>query len=121
MNANYFRKLPRDLFNEAKLLKCIGRLVLLIHDNQAINGMKFRELVEGAPFDNDLTNDGYLYIRSIEFYIGETILYFKTQYNAKSNYPLYLEYDLTNTDIPVFDDEGNYTKEFIEVVNTIKE
>ena len=29
----YKRVLPRDLFNEAKLLKCLGRLCLLIEDD----------------------------------------------------------------------------------------
>ncbi len=28
----YHRVLPRDAFNEAKLLKCIGKLTLLIED-----------------------------------------------------------------------------------------
>ena len=34
MNTQYERVIPRDLFNEAKLLKCVGLLVLKIHDGE---------------------------------------------------------------------------------------
>lgn len=115
MNANYARVIPRDLFNESKLLKCIGRLILLIHDNHAINGMTFSH--DGSPFDIALSNDGFLYIRNIEFMVGETPIYLQTQYNAKSNFPLYLQVD--NYDIPVFDEQGEYTDEFKEAVNKL--
>lgn len=34
MTSSYRRVLPRDLFNEAKLLKCLGQLSLMIHDGK---------------------------------------------------------------------------------------
>ena len=34
MNSNYFRVIPRDLFNEGKLLTELGFLSLAIHDNK---------------------------------------------------------------------------------------
>ncbi len=48
MSQEYTRVIPRDLFNEAKLLKCIGRLVLLIHDGDH-NNISFEH--DGEPFE----------------------------------------------------------------------
>ena len=41
MKAKYTRVLPRDLFNEAKLMKCMGLLTLLIHDELIPDCLKF--------------------------------------------------------------------------------
>ncbi len=43
----YYRVIPRDLFNEAKLLKCLGRLVILA-SNQA-NPLEDSALSSGEP------------------------------------------------------------------------
>jgi len=88
MNINYNRVIPRDLFNESKLLKCIGKLTLLIHDNLAPFGLKFEH--DEEPFKIGLTNCGHLKIQNITFvYSSHTDfeLGFKTVYNSKSNFP----------------------------------
>ena len=41
----YRRVLPRDLFNEAKLLKCLGQLALIIHDGQDSAGQTVQGLL----------------------------------------------------------------------------
>lgn len=110
----YLRVIPRDLFNESKLLKCIGRLVLLIHEGNS-NGIEFGH--NGEPFIIHLQDDGSLFISNIHFSIGDSYLFFKTTYNSKANYPLFCEYD--NCDILVFDESGNYEPEFIELLTTI--
>lgn len=63
MNRNYFRVLPRDLFNEAKLLKCVGRLCLLIHDRTAPESLAFEE--NGEPFRVALLDEGSLTIANL--------------------------------------------------------
>ena len=66
MKTNYTRVLPGDLFNEAKLLKCIGRLVLLIEDRESITGLTFQ--FDDAPFNivQD-PSDGSIAIHNIRF------------------------------------------------------
>jgi hypothetical protein len=112
----YNRVIPRDLFNEAKLFKCIGRLVLLIHDGKTINGMTFTH--DGTPFVvGQYDEDGSLTIINIHFKVKRQKLQFKTTYNSKNNYPLYLYYDYV--DYQVFDESGEYTEEFTNFINSL--
>lgn len=115
MNTNYVRVIPRDLFNEAKLLKCIGKLVLDIHDNQAPKGLKFEH--DGKPFVIGLNDEGSLEVNNIEFIYKKTSLIFKTIYNSKNSFPLQCEYDYC--DYLVFDENGNFDTEFLDFLKTI--
>jgi hypothetical protein len=38
--VSYFRVIPRDLFNEASLLKCYGRLAILLDDMRSPLGRR---------------------------------------------------------------------------------
>jgi len=131
VNVNYPRVIPRDLFNEAKLLKCIGKVVLYIHDNDIPEGFGMSLDASGKrsiesrdhgfsskPFKIGLMNDGSLTITNLEIFINGVSCVFKTTYNSKSNWPLFLEYELT--DYPVFTEEGKFDEEFIEIAKTIK-
>lgn len=113
--TTYQRVIPRDLYNESKLLKCIGRLVLLIHDGKEVNGMTFKH--DGEPFEIDqLEDDGALYITNLRFILKGKQLLFKSAYNSKANYPLYLYFDYC--EYLVFDEAGEYTDEFIDFCNS---
>lgn len=115
IDKNYFRVLPRDLFNEAKLLKCIGRLVILIDDGFALNGMSFNH--NGGPFKIGLVADGHLTVTNIIFEINGVALFFKSGYNSKENYPLLCEHE--RCEYEIFDEEGKYTDEFVEFCEKI--
>lgn len=115
MRKNYTRVIPRDLFNEAKLLKCIGQLVLLILHGKALNGMTFDH--DGDPFDIQLMDDGYLCVTNLFFLVGDEGLQFKSLYNSKSAYPLYCERDYC--EYLVFDEWGTYTDEFRAFCNSL--
>lgn len=114
---SYNRVLPRDLFNEAKLLKCVGRLCLLIHDGMAPKGLEFFH--NGDAFEvcqNEAS--GALYIGSVEFIYKHQTLDLQCSYNSKNNYTLYLE---TRDDSAlVFDEQGELTPEFKALLKTIK-
>lgn len=109
-NINYVRVIPRDLFNEAKLLKCIGRLILLIHDNVTPVKMSFIEKTEGEPFTIGLMEEGSLTIANLEICINDVPYTFKTTYNSKANYPLYVDHDYC--DYEVFTETGAFSPEF---------
>jgi len=110
IDTGFFHVLPRDAYNVSKLLKCIGRLTILIHEGFGLNDMQFEH--DGEPFVIGLVSDGHLTVMNITFTLNETPLFFKTTYNSKENYPLFCEYD--SIDYEVFDEEGNYTEEFKE-------
>lgn len=116
MDMLYYRVLPRDLFNEAKLLKCIGHLVLKIHDHMAPNGLRFEH--DGEPFEIALIDDGHLTVTNIVFAIGDTFLLFKTAYNSKAPYPLLCEHD--NIEWNVFLDSGEFDQAFVKLIEEFK-
>ena len=116
MNINYNRVVPRDLFNESKLLKCIGKLTLLMHDNLAPNGLTC--LHDGEPFVIGLTDCGHLKIQNIIFSYDNFELDFKTVYNSKSNFPFYCDYD--NCEYLVFDENGDFDEEFLNLLEELK-
>lgn len=116
MKAQYIRVLPRDLFNEAKLSKCMGMLTLLIHDELAPNGLKF--YYDGEPFQFSLLLAGDLVIDNITIHINNQPLLFKTTYNSKSDYPFYLGYD--DCDYQVFDEDGSLSEDFLDITKEIQ-
>jgi|CXWL01.1.fsa_nt_gi hypothetical protein len=105
----YQRIIPRDLFNEAKLLKCLGQLALIIHD-AAPNGI---EVYGTGEFRIDQRRGcGGLYVCSgINFRVKSLVLDLYTAYNSKEEYPLLC--DTGNGEIAVFNGDGTLTEEFL--------
>lgn len=116
MNTEYIRVIPRDLFNEAKLLKCIGRLCLLIHDRLTPVEMSFDDGIE--KFEIGLMDDGHLAVANLPIFIMGWPYRFKTQYNSKSNYPLLVEYNYCEH--RVFDEAGEWDQEFLDFCKSLK-
>ena len=111
---SYRRVIPRDLFNEAKLLKCLGRLCLQVHEGQAGN-LTFEH--EGDSFDIDQNPDsGGLACINLRFYLDETIIYFESSYNSKDNYPLWWIGDDGCRYERVFNEDGSFTAEFASLI-----
>ena len=112
----YHRVIPRDLFNEAKLLKCLGRLALLIHDNHPVTvkydmEMELKEPQEG--FTAYQQADGGLYVGNVAFYIRGEQCPLWTAYNNRDNYPLWCEVHDGTDHVLVFDEDGNFHPDFI--------
>lgn len=110
---HYERVLPRDLFNEANLLKCLGRLFLLCDD--APKDCTLVHTYSDRPFhvsQDDAT--GAITCVNIYMYIGDERILFWRPLNSREPWPLYIEYD--DECISVFDDNGNLTPEFKEVI-----
>lgn len=113
---SYKRILPRDLFNESKLLKCIGQLVLMIHDEKSPCKITFNE--DGQPFKiEQFEHDGSLFVSNLHFCINDNSVIFKTTYNSKESYPLYAEFE--EYEYEVFDNSGNFHGDFIELCESI--
>jgi hypothetical protein len=110
--TKYERVIPRDLFNEAKLLKCMGRLALLILDGHAPVPMFFKE-TGGSFIIRQLASDGALVVVNYPLTIKGKKHFLASSYNSKNNYPLYLRTPDFQV-FAVFDNEGNFHPEFIE-------
>lgn len=109
---SYTRVIPRDFFNEAKLLKCMGQLSLKILDGLLPEGIKIEIDENGEPFEISQTSDGRLFISNYDATINDTYVSLSTTYNSKEPFPLVCFHDDVET--VVFDDNGEFTPEFIE-------
>lgn len=111
---SYYRVIPRDLFNESKLLKCLGRLALLIHDGMVPHDLTVSHNGPDAFVAYQRTQDGGLWCPAITFRLKEQELNLYSAYNSKAPYPLLCE---TEEDtVFVFEDDGELTTEFKELI-----
>jgi hypothetical protein len=109
--TTYTRVIPRDFFNEAKLLKCMGQLALKILDRQLPDGIDIVIEESGEPFNIELSEDGALFISNYGITINNNPAFIGSTYNSKAPYPLFVCVDYEETQ--VFDDSGNFTTDFI--------
>lgn len=115
----YKRVIPRDFFNEAKLLKCMGRLAVLIHDCKLPPGISITLSGQSdEPFDVRMTVDGCLTIVNCAAKINGFGVRFKTTYNSMSSYPLICEFG-EGVEVDVLDDGGNFMTTFASEVKRI--
>lgn len=125
---NYQRVIPRDLFNEAKLLKCLGRFSLFIHDDKfnlesGYLVMELHEEEKGFTIIQDMNGDISCENLHVLFNgdSGEHYLNLRTLLNSKENYPLwcYVETENDEIDVQVFNDDGSINQGFKEVLERI--
>lgn len=113
----YARVIPRDLFNEAKLLKCLGRLALLHHEGWTPKGFVIEN--DGSPFAIDLNDNGLTVVSGLSVYVTDGSNVFDLDlysiYNYKDHYPLSV-YDMERGHIEVFNEDGDLRTEFYEYV-----
>lgn len=113
---SYRREIPRDLFNEANLLKCYGRLWLCLEQVPSAVGADLIHLHPTGSFQiHQNPADGSITILNVQLHVRGARYHLYRPLNARDPWPLYAErYD----DIPdaeslaVFDDAGNLSDEF---------
>lgn len=113
--SNYIRVLPRDLFNEAGLLKCLGRLWILTDETREHAAKFTTEDVNVFDIVQD-EGSGAIYVRNVEFCVHGVAYLLTRPLNARSAWPLYLE--TADDAVSVFDDDGNLSadmRKFITV------
>lgn len=114
---SYKRVIPRDLFNEAKLLKCLGKLSMAINDGVPacpLLTVEYKSLDKGFVIDNDI--DGNIFVTNLKFQVDGENIHVSSPLNCRSNWPL--EYiDDEGTPIDVFTEDGSFSDEFEELVS----
>lgn len=113
MTASYLRVIPRDLFNEASLLKCLGRFWI---ETERYQPHKVKIEHDGEAFDvwqND--DDGTLSVRNIEITIKGKRYIATRPLNSRRSWPLYLNTD--EEQIDVFRDDGELTQEVLDLIS----
>lgn len=115
--TDYKRVIPRDLFNESKLLKCLGQLCLIIHEGKDDGGYTLPEGFE-VRHDPELgfliqqfPGDGSLYCANLRVIFRGRGLGLSSRYNSRDPYPLAV-IDDEQGDINIFNDDGTISYEF---------
>ena len=116
----YSRVIPRDLFNESKLLKCLGGLALLLHDHEGRGplSLEHEDPETGFVIEQDEAS-GDLYCTNLTLYLhGEQAIAIWLNYNSKQPYPLYC--DGAGNYYAILDDSGEFSPGFLDYVAATK-
>lgn len=117
---SYIRVIPRDLFNEADLLKCLGTLELKLDNAQDHKAsLTFDGSINVAVgFDVDQNpDDGSIYSTTVEFVCAGTHYELYRPLNSRDKWPLYVHLvGNGDDDIRVFEESGNLSREFCEFI-----
>lgn len=117
---SYVRVIPRDLFNEANFLKCLGALYIALETAGAHHAsLMFEPFDASADFGVTQNGDGALYSTSIEFIVRGTPYHLTRPLNSRASWPLYCS-DLDNDDfepVAVFDEAtGKLSADFLALI-----
>lgn len=114
---SYQRVVPRDFFNEGKLLKCMGILALAILDNTVPKNINIEIDENGNSFEiilDEMWN--ILYVANYPITINGNGYLIGTNYNSKDPLPFVVVYE--DYEIEIFDSTGSFSEEFIEVFSS---
>lgn len=114
---SYIRVIPRDLFNEANLFKCLAQLEILT-DNPNINARV--EIRRGFEWDGfgvrQYQMDGSIEANNVMVYVGRySYVHHFRPLNSRQPWPLYVR--IEQDDIEVFTDDGKLSPAFLELCN----
>ena len=100
---SYQRVIPRDLFNEGNLLKCLGQLYLEL---ERLNLPDVTLAHDGEAFEIEQDeSDGSLSVANVAvIFQGERLGQLVRPLNSRAPFPLWLRTD--DDDRPLFDDSG---------------
>lgn len=112
MTATYQRVIPRDLFNEANLLKCLGRFWI---ETERYQPRKVTIEHDGEAFDVWLDDgDGSISVRNVEIFINGRPHAHRRPLNSREPWPFYLN---TGEDyVPAFNDKGELSPEILALI-----
>lgn len=109
---SYNRVIPRDLFNEANLLKCLGHLAIKL---EAIRGPELIEPEPGEAFVIEQDEDGAIACWTVTLKVRDEPVLLSRPLNSRRAWPLYAtHHGMRALDEPleVFEQDGELTAEF---------
>lgn len=118
---DYIRVIPRDLFNEANLLKCLGQLYIALENLHGQHRAKYA-IEDVERFDiHQSPDDGSIYVANLPFMIDGRIYHLSRPLNSRQPWPLYATLSWPQpgeeqTVTAVFTDEGKLSAEFLKLI-----
>jgi len=112
---SYRRVLPRDLFNEAQLLKCLGQLALLVNEGQVSKSLQVRMIQDMCGFNvHQHESDGSLYCLNCYLWHGDNrVIQLSLPYNSRRPYPLQYMDTFQQQHLDVFAGNGQLSGDFL--------
>lgn len=111
----YNRVIPRDLFNEAKLLKCLGKLHIAAERHApghvVVAANEYASL-EGFGVSQD-QSDGSMYADNVTVRVNGKLVHVSTPLNSREDLPLYAQSG--DEVVAVFNANGFLTSEFLQI------
>src|SRR5262249_54620035 len=110
----YMRVIPRDLFNEANLLKCLGHFWIKTEGSRHV-----RIEHAGGPFviAQD-ESDGSLSVGNVHVFIRDQLCTLTRPLNSRAPWPLYLRSE-THDEVPVFMEDGELSPELRALIDAV--
>jgi hypothetical protein len=113
MPMTYRRVVPRDLFNEADLLKCYGRLWILLDDHRRHDA--YLGEGDGSPFViTQDPADGSITVSNLLFRVNGNTWRLSRPLNSRAPWPMYASRH--DEEVSVFTEEGKLTAEFRQLI-----
>lgn len=113
----YIRVIPRDLFNEANLLKCYGQIYLNLERVRAdAELVEDDSLSSGKPFHITQDVDGNLTITNVFLRVRGVRMPLRRPLNSREPWPLVMLYEHPAGDedeLPVFNGDGSFSDEML--------
>ncbi len=110
----YNRIAPRDMFNEANMLKCCGKMALLAIDFPCCLTFDENQYTsDGLTLST--TEDGDLYVVGHLFFLNDQPLLFTRPMNSRRAWPIVAI--IADEYIDIFTDHGDFTDEFKQLIN----
>jgi hypothetical protein len=107
---SYTRVIPRDLFNEANLLKCYGQIYLNL---EHVHGVDVELISDGEPFEvvQDDSSGG-ITLQNVQLLINGEEQKLYRPLNSRESWPLYLM-GPDDEEISVFREDGSFTADML--------
>ena len=114
---SYERVIPRDLFNEANLLKCLGKMFINL-ENKPFGKIDVKFCNDGEAFDiQQNPEDGSTFCSNVILLKnGHDVPLFRPL-NSRREWPL-MCHDNDGNEIFIFDDFGHFSEEFVEFLKS---
>jgi hypothetical protein len=116
--GRYARVIPRDLFNEASLLKCYGKLTLELERRRTAAALD-EDALKHDPFDiRQDQSDGSISILNLPFTVRGVPFRLYRPLNSREPWPLWCEspFACDEEDLEVFTAEGELSPAFLELI-----
>ena len=111
---NYPRVIPRDLFNEAGLLKAVGRLAIVLGETHDHNAKFIQDQLDSFDISQDPA-DGSIEIKNLDFVIGSEKWNLRRLLNSRASYDLWAV-NSDDDEVQVFEEDGSFTEDFLDLM-----